>query len=370
MTTHGGTIVAGLPTVLIGGMPAARLTDMHVCPMQTPAPVPVPHVGGPMITLGSPTVLIGGLPAIRVMDMAVCVGPPDPVALGCPTVIIGESASGGAGGGGGGGVPPSGGSAVAAAFSAVVSMAGGGTGAGGDGGAQTAEEGHWIEYQFVDSAGNSVGGFPYEFTAPDGTESQGMVGSGGRLYWSGSDAGQANVILKFISNARWSVDTAEAGESVTMSADVEGYDAGTPATFQIYKRDLRGADALVDTIETETQASSVEADWEYVLNGEGDEGATSDETQQGYSAPEYYFDVIVERGRARSDLLEYRDYIEIEAVDEDGDPMADVEYVLYLPNGALRTGTLDGSGCLREENIPPGLCSIRFPNLPAFRDVE
>lgn len=70
------------------GQPAARLTDMHVCPMQTPAPVPIPHVGGPISGPGAPTVLIGGLPAARIGDMAVCVGPPDAIVAGAPTVLI------------------------------------------------------------------------------------------------------------------------------------------------------------------------------------------------------------------------------------------------------------------------------------------
>jgi len=68
------------------GMPAARITDMHVCPMVT---VLVPHVGGPILPPGCPTVLIGGLPAARVSDMAVCVGPPDVIILGSFTVLIG-----------------------------------------------------------------------------------------------------------------------------------------------------------------------------------------------------------------------------------------------------------------------------------------
>jgi uncharacterized Zn-binding protein involved in type VI secretion len=66
--------------------PAARLTDMHVCPMVT---VLVPHVGGPIIAPGCPTVLIGFLPAARVTDMAVCVGPPDMIAMGSTSVMIG-----------------------------------------------------------------------------------------------------------------------------------------------------------------------------------------------------------------------------------------------------------------------------------------
>ncbi len=87
-TAHGGVIVAGYPQVLIGGQPAARLGDMHTCPMVTPGTPPVPHVGGP-ITLGSATVLIGNQPAARVGDMATCTGPPDTIASGCPTVLIG-----------------------------------------------------------------------------------------------------------------------------------------------------------------------------------------------------------------------------------------------------------------------------------------
>ena len=69
------------------GMPAARLTDMHVCPM---VDVLVPHVGGPIIGPGCPTVLIGELPAARVGDLLVCVGPPDTIALGSFTVLIGS----------------------------------------------------------------------------------------------------------------------------------------------------------------------------------------------------------------------------------------------------------------------------------------
>ncbi|HEY0435636.1 MAG TPA: PAAR domain-containing protein [Phenylobacterium sp.] len=68
--------------------PAARLTDMHVCPMQTPAIPPIPHVGGPISGPGASTVLIGNLPASVVGDMAVCVGPPDSVVKGSATVMI------------------------------------------------------------------------------------------------------------------------------------------------------------------------------------------------------------------------------------------------------------------------------------------
>jgi len=66
--------------------PAARITDMHTCPMVTGV---VPHVGGPVTGPGEPTVLIGKMPASVVGDSCVCVGPPDTVAKGSATVMIG-----------------------------------------------------------------------------------------------------------------------------------------------------------------------------------------------------------------------------------------------------------------------------------------
>ena len=68
--------------------PAARLTDMHQCPMVTPGLPPIPHVGGPILGPCAPTVLIGGLPAARISDLALCVGPPDSIIKGSATVLI------------------------------------------------------------------------------------------------------------------------------------------------------------------------------------------------------------------------------------------------------------------------------------------
>lgn len=109
------------------GKPAARVTDMHVCPMVTGT---VPHVGGPIIPPCAPTVLTGSMPQARVTDKCICVGPPDMIVMGSatvfvsglpaarigdstvhggkivtgfPTVLIGDQSGGGSGGAGGGG---------------------------------------------------------------------------------------------------------------------------------------------------------------------------------------------------------------------------------------------------------------------------
>jgi uncharacterized Zn-binding protein involved in type VI secretion len=89
-TAHGGTIVSGLPTVLIGGQPAARVGDMHVCPLVNADPAASPHVGGALVGPGAATVLIGGQPAAVIGDSATCVSPaPNSVVAGYPTVLLG-----------------------------------------------------------------------------------------------------------------------------------------------------------------------------------------------------------------------------------------------------------------------------------------
>lgn len=68
------------------GQPAARLTDLHVCPASTGS---VPHVGGPILPPCCTTVMIGGQYAARAGDMATCVGPPAEIVEGSTTVVIG-----------------------------------------------------------------------------------------------------------------------------------------------------------------------------------------------------------------------------------------------------------------------------------------
>lgn len=82
VTNHGGVVVGpGVPTVLIGGMPAAVMGDTHACPIPPPT-----HVPSSPFVIGSTTVLIGGKPALRTTDTSGCGAMP---LIGCPTVIIG-----------------------------------------------------------------------------------------------------------------------------------------------------------------------------------------------------------------------------------------------------------------------------------------
>lgn len=351
MTSHGGSLVVGCPTVLIGGMPAARVGDMHVCPMLNPGTPPPPHVGGP-VAMGSPTVLIGGMPAARMGDMAVCAGPPDSIVLGCMTVLIGE-AGGGAGGGGGGGAPAVA-SAVASAATAQI-----------DNIESSTKEEHWVEFQFVDSAGLPVSGIPYKFTDTDGKESEGVLRPDGRVRRDALSEGQCKVQLFGVSNAKWSKDKAEVGEKVKLTAEVEGFEDGTPALFLIYKRDIKGPDVVVLRMEKNVQAKKLEAEWEFQLEDlKGDRWKNYDE-RKAYSSPVYYFDIIVANCVAHSGLLEYKDYIELELKDVNGDACANEEFIVYGPNGQVKKDKLDSNGRKKIEKIVPGKYFVRYPNRPS-----
>ena len=345
-TAHGGVITVGCPTVLIGGAPAARVGDMHVCPMVNPGTPPPPHVGGP-ISLGSAGVMIGGMPAARMGDMATCSGPPDSIVMGCPTVLIGETGGGSSGGGGGAAAV-----ANAGAHAALVGEPG-----------PEAEGPHWIDIQFVDTAGNPVTQVPYEFTGVEGQKEKGRLTGDAAIRRGGlPEAGDYSVKLFSVFNAKWSEESARVGDMVELSAETEGYEDGTKAVFKIWERDIDGADDFIAEIETTVDGNKVEAEWAYEYHEDTDEVSEEDELK-GYSAPEYYFIVHVEESKARSGLLEFKDWIEVELRDEEDNPIPDEEYILYLPNGEVRKGKLDGNGFKKEEKVPQGRCKVRFPDL-------
>lgn len=345
-TAHGGVIVVGFPMVLIGGMPAARIADMHVCPMVTGI---VPHVGGP-IAMGSPMVLIGGMPAARMGDMVICAGPPDTIMMGCPTVLIGE---GGSGSGSGGGAGSSGAaSAKAAAANALTDNVE----------ASTKEE-HWIEFEFLDKAENPVSGVPYKFEDTEKKESNSIVRSDGKIRRDALKEGEAKVQLFYVSNAKWSKDKAEVGEKVKMTADVDGFENGTKANIEIYKRDIKGADVIIENIEVEVKGKKVEAEWEYKYSFDEKDDKSEETKQIEYSSPEYYFVIILRNMTTRSGLLGYKDFIEIELRDENNNPIPNEDYILYFSNGEVRKGKLNGRGYRKEEKVPPGYYDIKFPNL-------
>jgi hypothetical protein len=293
------------------------------------------------------------MPAATIGDMTVCVGPPGTIIVGCPTVLIGTG-GGGSGGAGGGAVK----AARDGAHSALV-------------GEQVEGEGpHWKDIQFVDKAGNPVTQVPYELTGVDGQKEKYVLTKDGKIKRGNlPKGGQYTVQLFTVYNAKWSKNEARVGDVVKLSADVEGYKDGTEALFVIWESDVDGKDDSIAQITSQVKGGKVEAEWKYEYHEDTDETSEEDKLK-GYSSPEYYFIVKVGDSKARSDILEYKDWIEIELKDQDDKPVANEEYMLYLKNGEARKGRLDANGYSREKDVPPGHYSVEFPNLKEGPESE
>lgn len=224
------------------GKPAARVGDMHVCPMVTPAIPPIPHVGGPVSGPGCPTVLIGGMPAAVMGDMCVCVGPPDTVVLGstgvmiggkpaarmgdqcahggaivvgCPTVLIGEAG----GGSGMAGMPvsvmlklknsmPSKTKNKLNAMAAMKKAAASGSkyvnqnrNAELDEPKEISKD--TIKYVLKDEEGNPVEGIEYSLQLPDGSVVKGQSNKEGVIEHSGFKPGVCKLTLKGVDGSEW-----------------------------------------------------------------------------------------------------------------------------------------------------------------------
>lgn len=337
-TSHGGVITVGEPTVLIGGMAAARVGDMHTCPMQTPGTPPIPHVGGP-ITLGSMTVMIAKKPAARVGDMCTCTGPPDSIAMGCNTVLIGDSSAGGG----------------------AAGQTGGGSGETATSSSTDEVEQHYIDAKFVDKGGKPISGVQYKLKDPDGNETRGTLA--GQVKRTGVSEGQYEVRLAAIKKAEWSSKKTKKSETVKMGAEVVGFDSGAKATFQVFRRDSNRADRPIDTIsDVDVSGDTVEADWQYEYREEEGDPELGHRDTGRYSSPSFYFTVTIEDSKATSGTLRITDNLEIELKDDRGEAIANEEYVAYLASGEVRKGKLDSSGKATEKDVPPTRNQVVFPN--------
>lgn len=345
-TAHGGVIMLGCPMVLIGGMPAARIGDMHMCPMLTPGVPPIPHVGGP-IMLGSPMVLIGGMPAARMGDMVTCVGPPDSIMMGCPTVLIGEGGSGSASGGGAGSS-----AAASAAASAASALS--------DNVEASTKEEHWIEFEFVDKAGNPVSGLHYKLTDTDNIESKAVLKTDGRILRDGIKNGQCKVVLIDLYGAVWSKENAKVGDKVKLTVKSLGIDNGEKVEFKIYVKDINYSDRILEKLEANINSNKAEVEWELKVDEELIKIIDSKESFGRYSQPFFYFEAYCSEMVAKSGLLYYEDWAELQFKDEDGKVLANKEYKVYLPSGEIKKGKLDGSGKTKIEKVPPGKIKISF----------
>jgi hypothetical protein len=170
-----------------------------------------------------------------------------------------------------------------------------------------------------------------------------------------------------ITNLKWSAEEARRGDVLTLTADAKGLRDGTEVTITIYEHDQDGLHDKIVEFPATVEKEKIEIDWEYEYHEDTDEIPTESEVERygrHYNPPEYFFTVKVEKheyGKEQeSGLLRFKDYLELELLDSDGQPIPDVEYVVRLPDGEEMRGRLDSSGRARLNDIPPGACQVDF----------
>jgi hypothetical protein len=169
-----------------------------------------------------------------------------------------------------------------------------------------------------------------------------------------------------VSNAQWDREEARQGDLVTLTAEVEGAPDGTQGEIEIYEHDVDGIHDLIATLQVDVVNNKIKTTWEYEYHEDTDEIPTEEELKKygrSYNPPEYFFAVKVRDAEDISGILLYKDYVEIYLKNPGGEPIADEDYILTLPDGTEIEGKVDSKGYAKVEGIPPGKVSVRFPNL-------
>jgi uncharacterized Zn-binding protein involved in type VI secretion len=178
---------------------AARLNDIHICPMQTPAVVPIPHVGGPIMGPGVPNVLIEGMPAAVVGDACLCVGPPSAIMKGSAGVLIAGRAAARVGDPtmhGGNILPPGAPTVIIGemgsgnAKSVVAEVEAGARDAASSLGSVVST---WIEIQMNDRGGFGVANTAFKLESPDGHIIHGVTDGNGLARVEGLEPGNHKI---------------------------------------------------------------------------------------------------------------------------------------------------------------------------------
>ena len=166
-----------------------------------------------------------------------------------------------------------------------------------------------------------------------------------------------------ITNLQWSEAEARRGDVLDLTADVEGAEDGAEATIEIYEHDEDEAHDFITRFTVMVEDNRIETQWAYEYHEDTDEIPSDWQLENSYSPPEYFFRVIIRNSQEDSGLLEFKDWIEINLLDMDGQIMPNEDYVLHLPDGSQRSGTVDDQGYAREEDVPPGEYMVDFPNV-------
>ncbi len=356
-----GQVIA-VGTVLVNKKPAAKKgdqivgVDIHIVlvpapPSPSPIPTPLPHPYVGMIDGGlSTSVNIMGQPAATVDSTATNTPshiatppgvsfqkPPDnkaKIILGSFDVMIGDTSGGGGGSG-------SGGSSIQATAAAVE-----------------VDKGHFLDVSFVDKGGKKITGVQYTIRSASNQKENGVLT--GSIQKSGIKEGDYEIALKAITKAEWSGTTAYVGDKVKLLVDTVGVEDGEKAELQVFIKDSNCADKLFKSFDCKISSGKVEQEWELKIDDQLADDQDAKVRSSGYSSPSFYFTVAVDGLKTKSALLIFKDYVELELKDDDGKPVGNVKYTVYLPNGGVKEGYLNKEGYAKEDDLPPGKIEYKY----------
>lgn len=354
-----GQVIA-VGTVFVNKKPAAKKgdqivgVDTHIimipAPPGPPIPTPLPHpYCGIIDNALSTTVNIMGMPAATVDSTATNTPPHIPqggpfqkppdnkatIKMGSFDVLIGDSGTSGGGGGSGSGGPVE-------AKTAPVEVG----------------ERHFLEAKFVDKGGKEITGINYSIRSPSNEEDSGVLT--GKIRKGGVKEGDYEISLKAITKAEWSTPTAYVGDKVKLLVDSVGVEDGEKADLQIFIKDSNCADRMFKSFESKISGGKIEQEWELKIDDDLVENQDAKVKSSGYSSPSFYFTVSVAGLKTKSALLIFKDYVELELKDDNGKPVGNVKYTVYLPNGGVKEGYLNKDGYAREDDLPPGKIEYKF----------
>lgn len=168
-----------------------------------------------------------------------------------------------------------------------------------------------------------------------------------------------------VSNMKWDKTEARRGDTLKLTADIEGVRNGSEATVIIFEHDQDGNHDKIAELPTLLKNNKIEVMWEYEYHQDTDEIPSQEEMKKygkNYNPPEYFFILEIEQQKygekAESGLLKFKDWIEIEFIDGDGNPMANADYTITLADGTQKTGKLDSNGIARVDDAPPGTYEV------------
>ncbi len=181
--------------------------------------------------------------------------------------------------------------------------------------------------------------------------------------------GAAGITLQ---NMAWKSPAARRDEMVSLAAEFTGCKDGDKATVEIYEFDQDGGHDFMEKIESSVTGGKLDTEWKYVYQEDTDDIISEEEAKKTggkYNPPEYFFTVEIGQrkwgDKQESGLLQFKDWIEVELQDENGNLLANEPFELHLPDGSAQNGTLDEKGFTRVESVPPGPVEVVFTNYPS-----